>query len=250
VPRIGNHWGSCDPANPKNRRQRCSLLVEQEDTGGTTRVLIDTSPDLRSQLLAAGVAALDAVVFTHPHADHTHGIDELRAIALNMRRRVPVWADRKTADALFGRFGYAFKTPPGSVYPPIADFFLIEPSTVIEVEGEGGEVMLRPFEVEHGDIRALGFRVGKAAYTPDINGVPTEAHEALTGLSCWIVDALRRTPHPSHWSLPETLEWIAHFKPQRAVITNMHLDLDYETLCRELPPHIRPAFDGMCLDFA
>jgi phosphoribosyl 1,2-cyclic phosphate phosphodiesterase len=250
VPRIGNHWGSCDPTNPKNRRQRCSLLVEQEESQGTTRVLVDTSPDLRSQLLAAGVATLDGVVFTHPHADHTHGIDELRAIALNMRRRVPIWADQKTADALFKRFGYAFKTPEGSVYPPIADFCLIEPPAAVEVAGEGGRVTLQPFEVEHGDIRALGFRVGEGAYTPDINGVPPEAYPALTDLSCWVVDALRRSPHPSHWSLQETLEWIAYFKPRRAVITNMHLDLDYDTLCKELPPHIRPAFDGMCLDLA
>jgi|SRR5688572_4832422 len=249
VPRIGNHWGACDPANRKNHRQRCSVVVEQRGPSGSTRVLIDTSPDLRGQLLAAGVGFLDGVVFTHPHADHTHGIDELRAVALNMRRRVPVWADSRTADALFKRFGYAFKTPEGSAYPPIVELSLIEPLAAVEVEGGGGKLTLMPFEVEHGDIRALGFRVGNAAYTPDINGVPLESHAALDGLSCWVVDALRRTPHPSHWSLPETLEWISYFKPKTAVITNMHLDLDYDTLCAELPPHIRPAFDGMCLKF-
>src|SRR5688572_19519322 len=190
VPRIGNVWGSCDPANPKNRRQRCSLLIERGEGERVTRVLIDTSPDLRQQLLATGVGTLDGVVFTHPHADHTHGIDELRAIFLNMRRRVPVWADKRTAEALTQRFGYAFKTPEGSVYPPILDFNLIEPPAPILIRGAGGDVDLRPFEVEHGDIRALGFRSLDVAYTPDINGVPAEANTALIGLSCWIVDAL------------------------------------------------------------
>jgi phosphoribosyl 1,2-cyclic phosphate phosphodiesterase len=249
VPRIGNRWGNCDPANPKNRRQRCSVLVEQVSAAGVTRALIDTSPDLRNQLLSADIAVVDGVVFTHAHADHTHGIDELRAVALNMRRRVPVWADERTADALFKRFGYAFKTPEGSAYPPILDLSLIKPPQPVEIEGQGGKLVVAPIEVQHGDITALGFRIGAAAYTPDINGVPSPSHAALSGLSCWIVDALRRTPHPSHWSLSETLEWIAHFKPAMAVITNMHVDLDYETLCRELPAHIRPAFDGMHLKF-
>jgi phosphoribosyl 1,2-cyclic phosphate phosphodiesterase len=249
VPRIGNHWGKCDPANPKNRRQRCSLLIEAKGGQGVTRALIDTSPDLRQQLLAAGVGMLDAVLFTHAHADHTHGIDELRAITLNMGRRVPVWADDRTADALFRRFGYAFKTPAGSTYPPIVEFAPIEPMLPIAISGGGGTLTLTPFEVEHGDVRALGFRVLDVAYTPDINGVPEQSHAVLSGLSCWIVDALRRTAHPSHWSLSETLEWIAFFAPKRAVITNMHLDLDYDSLCAELPPHIRPAFDGMSMDF-
>ncbi|HYN00517.1 MAG TPA: MBL fold metallo-hydrolase [Aestuariivirgaceae bacterium] len=249
VPRIGNHWGSCNPANPKNNRKRCSLMVEQSHSNGTTRVLIDTSPDLRDQLLAAGVGVLDGVVFTHPHADHTHGIDELRAVALNMRRRVPVWADSRTSDALFSRFAYAFRTPEGSVYPPILDIALLRPPAPVEIAGEGGKLTLVPFEVDHGDIRALGFRVGNVAYTPDINGVPAESQIALSGLSCWIVDALRRTPHPSHWSLPETLEWISRYKPKTAVITNMHLDLDYDALCKELPPHVTPAYDGMLLSF-
>jgi phosphoribosyl 1,2-cyclic phosphate phosphodiesterase len=247
VPRIGNHWGSCDPGNPKNHRRRCSVLMQRGNSAAATRALIDTSPDLRIQLLMAGVGEIDGVVFTHPHADHTHGIDELRAVALNMRRRVPVWADSRTADALLGRFGYAFRTPEGSPYPPILDIALLTPLAPLTISGRGGEVSLLPFEVHHGDIRALGFRADGVAYTPDINGVPAESHAALSGLECWIVDALRRTPHPSHWSLPETLEWISHFKPKRAIITNMHLDLDYETLCRELPPHIRPAFDGMML---
>jgi phosphoribosyl 1,2-cyclic phosphate phosphodiesterase len=249
VPRIGNYWGNCDPANPKNRRQRCSLMIEQSSSNGSTRVLIDTSPDLRHQLLATGVGVLDGVLFTHAHADHTHGIDELRAVALNMRRRVPVWADSRTSDALFSRFGYAFRTPMGSSYPPILDITLIKPPTAIEVIGEGGLMRVFPFEVEHGDTRALGFRIDGVAYTPDINGVPPESHAALADLSCWIVDALRRTPHPSHWSLSETLDWISRFKPTKAVITNMHLDLDYETLCTELPPHVTPAFDGMRLTF-
>ncbi len=247
VPRIGGDWGLCVPTNPKNRRRRCSVLVEQRGPDGITRVLIDTSPDMRDQMLSANVNSLDAVWYTHEHADHTHGIDEIRAFYLRQRRVVPVWADAPTANMLNTRFAYCFATPAGSQYPPTAHQHLIEPGKPLASGGPGGEISGLPFEVRHGDIMALGFRLGGVAYTPDLNGIPDESLEALTGLDVWIVDALKRTPHPSHLSLAETLVWIERLKPKQAILTNMHVDMDYDTLCKELPPNIRPAYDGLVI---
>jgi len=247
VPRIGGHWGACDPDNPKNRRRRCSLLIEREDTGGTTRVLIDTSPDLRMQLLDAGVGELDAVLYTHSHADHVHGLDDLRMVVFNTRRRVPVWADGDTQNSLISRFGYAFVQPEDSAYPPICEMHTIDGDVV--VTGAGGPVTLTPFRVAHGTIDALGFRVGDVAYLPDVSEIPADVWPTLAGLDCWIVDALRRTPHPSHAHLDRTLEWIARAAPARAVLTNMHIDLDHATVAAETPAHVTPAHDGMVLRY-
>ncbi len=245
VPRLGGHWGACDPANPKNRRQRCSLLVERHDDGGITRVLIDTSPDLRAQLLAAEVGELDAVVYTHSHADHVHGIDDLRMIVFNMRRRLPVWADGATQDALMSRFGYAFVQPPGSAYPPILEMRTIKGD--VEINGAGGKITFTPIKVGHGNIDALGFRIAGLAYMPDVAEIYPDAWKALEGLDIWVVDALRRDPHPTHSHLANTLDWIRRAAPARAVLTNMHIDLDHTQLDRETPDHITPAFDGMQL---
>jgi len=150
VPRLGGHWGDCDPSEPRNTRRRCSMLIERETVKGSTRVLIDTSPDLRAQLLDAGIGALDAVVYTHSHADHVHGIDDLRMIVFNMRARLPVWADGSTQDALLSRFGYVFVQPEGSPYPPILDLKTIRGP--FEIDGPGGPISFRPFEVGHGAI--------------------------------------------------------------------------------------------------
>ncbi len=247
VPRIGNNWGACDPDNPKNRRRRCSILLRATRTGGdaATTVLVDTSPDMREQLNDAGAGKLDGVLYTHEHADHIHGIDDLRMVAMNIRSRVPVHADRHTMDLIRSRFGYCFETPPGSQYPPILEGHLLEPGTEVVIDGAGGPVRAMPFTVAHGDIDALGYRFGDVAYTPDINGIDAANERHLADLDIWIVDALRRTRHPSHFSLEETLSWIERIGPHRAIITNMHVDLDYQTLCGELPPHIRPAYDGM-----
>jgi phosphoribosyl 1,2-cyclic phosphate phosphodiesterase len=245
VPRIGNDWGKCDPGNPKNRRRRCSALVTQSDGKGATRVLFDTSPDLREQMLAAGVSALDAVLYTHEHADHTHGIDDLRAFFLMKKQRVQVWADDATGRMLSTRFAYCFYTAPGSDYPPIINLNTMESGRPVTIGGAGGEVTILPFQVHHGSIDALGFRVGGMAYTPDIDGVPAPSLAALEGLDLWIVDALKRTPHPSHWHLAETLRWIEKIRPKRAIITNMHVDLDFDTLRRELPAGVEPAYDGL-----
>lgn len=244
VPRIGNNWGDCDPDNPKNRRSRCSLLLTRSEGEAMTRVLIDTSPDVREQLLRAECGQIDSVLFTHDHADQSHGIDDLRALALIQRARVPIWADTSTRETLTTRFGYCFSARKGSPYPPILDMHAMDVPNPIVVEGAGGTISARPFRVEHGATPTLGFRIGNLAYTPDLNNVPDESLEALEGLDCWIVDALRRTPHPTHFSLDEALSWIERVKPKRAVVTNMHIDLDYETLCTELPAHVVPAYDG------
>ncbi|MEM7644952.1 MAG: MBL fold metallo-hydrolase, partial [Pseudomonadota bacterium] len=246
VPRLGGHWGDCDPANPKNRRRRCSLLVQRITDDGTTRVLIDTSPDMRDQLLTAGIGDLDGVVFTHPHADHVHGIDDLRMIVFNRRRRLDIWADDPTYDALKTRFGYAFETPPGSSYPPILDRHPLDGP--IHVDGPGGPLALLPIPVGHGDIDALGLRIGDLAYMPDVNTIPESSGWLLEGLEVWILDALRRTPHPSHFSYPEALAWFDKMAPKRGILTNMHVDMDYATVAAETPDHIEPAYDGLTLD--
>ncbi len=247
VPRLGGHWGECDPTNPKNRRRRCSLLVTRRDDGGTTRVLIDTSPDMRDQLLDADVGDLDAVLYTHGHADHVHGIDDLRMIVFNKRERLPVWADGPTQERLYGSFGYVFTQPEGSPYPPILEMHTIDGD--VTITGAGGAITFHPFKVGHGSIDALGFRVGGVAYLPDVAEIYDPAWDSLSDLDVWIVDALRRTPHPTHAHLERALEWIARAAPERAILTNMHIDLDYETLKAETPEHVVPAYDGLTLTF-
>lgn len=247
VPRIGEVWGDCDPRNPKNRRTRCSLLVERIGEAGVTRVLIDTSPDMREQLLRAKVATVDAVIYTHSHADHVNGLDDLRQIVFNTHRRVPVWADGATQDALMSRFSYAFAQPEGSSYPPICDMHTIRGP--ISIDGAGGAITLRPFRVHHGDIDALGFRIGDVAYLPDVLEIPDDAWPSLAALDCLIIDALRRRPHPTHTHLALTLEWIARLAPKQAVLTNMHVDLDHREVEAETPDHVSAAYDGMVLDF-
>ena len=248
VPRVGGDWGLCDPENPKNRRRRCSLLLEQAQGNGVTRVLIDTSPDLREQMLSADVRDIDGVWYTHEHADHTHGIDELRGFYLRTEKRVPVWADAPTAAMLMSRFSYCFVQPDGSDYPPILHHHLIEPGKRLATVGAGGALTTIPFQVNHGNVNALGFRIGAVAYTPDLNDVPDQSRKHLENLDLWIVDALKRTPHPSHFSLPETLAWIERMRPKRAILTNMHIDMDYAKLCEELPKNVEPAYDGMKFD--
>ena len=246
VPRVALGWGSCDPNNPKNRRRRCSLLVERANPAGhVTRILIDCSPDMRSQLLDANVDWLDGVLITHEHADHTHGIDDLRPLYVHKRRRVDVYLDEPTSRAMHARFGYCFMTPPGSEYPPIAHERRLVPGERITVEGQGGPIEILPILQQHGDIPSLGFRIGNVAYSADIKSLPDESLPLMQGLDVWIVDALRKAPHPSHFNLAEALHWIGRVKPKRAILTNLHTDMDFAALCAELPPHVEPAFDMM-----
>lgn len=251
VPRIGEgaaNWGICDPANPRNRRTRCSILVTRKGTEGETRVLVDTSPDMREQLLAAKAGRLDGVLITHDHADQLHGLDDLRVVTMNMKRKLDLWSDRRGLEGVLARFNYCFETPPGSDYSPILNAREIaEPFAPFEISGVGGAIPVLAFGQNHGRIRSLGFRFGPVAYSPDVDGLDEAAFVALAGVECWIVDALRITPHPSHAHLARTLEWIARVKPKRAILTNMHVDMDYDTLIRDLPPGVEPGYDGMTL---
>jgi phosphoribosyl 1,2-cyclic phosphate phosphodiesterase len=247
VPRPALGWGACDPKNPKNRRRRCSLLVERAGERGVTRILIDTSPDLREQLIDADVDHLDAVFLTHEHADQTHGIDDLRSVVLHQRRRIPVYLNKSTAEHILLRFSYCFVSPPGSEYPPILDNHGIEAGGSRSIEGKGGPVTLSAFILQHGSIPALGYRIADAAYTPDVSAIPRESWPHLENLDLWIIDGLRYAGHPSHFSVNDALAWIDRFRPRRAIITNMHSDLDYEVLRQSLPPGVIPAYDGMRL---
>jgi phosphoribosyl 1,2-cyclic phosphate phosphodiesterase len=250
VPRPALGWGVCDPNNPKNRRRRTSFLVEQSNGAGVTRILIDTSPDLREQLLESEVDWVDAVFYTHEHADHTHGIDDLRGLFINRRKRVPVYLDERTSAMMNMRFAYCFTAPPGSEYPPMVRENRLAAGTLLTIDGQGGTITALPYLQQHGDIPSLGFRFGNLAYSCDLSDLPDESVAELGGLDVWIIDALRDKPHPSHLSVGEALDWIARLKPKRAILTNLHSDLDYEELRSRLPPNVEPAYDGFRIEMA
>lgn len=237
VPRIGNEWGACDPNEPRNRRRRCSILVEDKET----TVLIDTSPDIREQLLDANVSYLDGVIWTHEHADQCHGIDELRVLAIRNRERVKVWGDDATLSVLKRRFDYCFKQLEGSLYPSILEDHLVTGPFKV------GNIDFIPFEQDHGGIHSLGFRMGKIGYSNDLVNLDDRGFEILEGIDTWIVDAMRYKPHPTHVNLETALKWIERLKPRRAILTNMHVDLDYQTLLKELPEGVEPGYDGMVI---
>ncbi len=254
TPRLGGpdergNWGGCDPNEPKNNRRRSSALLEKIGADGVTRVLIDTSPDCRAQLLDAGVAKVDAVVYTHGHADHTHGIDDLRIVYFNLKRRIPVYFDRETGAQLIEKFRYCFELPDDSNYVPILEKHFIEPLSSFRVEGSGGVIELMPFEQLHGNGRSLGFRVGKMVYATDVHAFPEESLAQLEGLEVLVLDALRLTPHPCHFSVDQAVEVIERVGAKRAYLTHFHIDADHNDLCRMLPAHIRPAYDGLVIDF-
>lgn len=249
VPRVGQGWGDCDPSNPKNRRRRCSLLVERISAKGKTTVLVDTGPDLREQLLGANITKLDGVLYTHDHADHTHGIDDVRPLVIAQGRRIDVYLDEQTSRIMNARFGYCFHTPEGSEYPPIVNEHRISVGQPVTVTGEGGPIEALPILHQHGrNVTALGFRFGGLVYSPDVNGFPAESLSALQNIDVWLLDALRYRRHPSHFSVEESLEWIARLKPKRSVLTNLHSDIDYEKLRGSLPAGVTPAYDGMQIE--
>ncbi|MGD0632741.1 MAG: MBL fold metallo-hydrolase [Beijerinckiaceae bacterium] len=248
VPRVAQGWGACDPTNPKNRRRRCAILLRQTNAAGeVTQVLVDMGADLRVQLIDAGIKRLDGILLTHSHADHTHGIDDLRPLVQEMKARIGLYMDEFTSSIVRNAFRYVFDTPPGSGYPPLLSEHRIIVGRMLTVKGPGGPLEALPFRLNHGEIDALGFRFGNVAYTPDLNAIPEESIAALEGLDLWIVDALRYSRHPSHFSLEETLSWIERLRPKHAILTNLHTDLDFEELRTQLPPGVEPAFDGMVI---
>ncbi len=252
VPRTDGDWGACDPANPKNRRQRCSLLVRRRGPQATdedTTVVIDTSPDFRNQALAAKVRRVDAVLFTHDHADQANGIDDLRVFAMRSRRRTPCHMDAFTRSTLEQRFWYVFNDQHG--YPAICDAHEIPPHGIAwSVDGPSGAVPVVTFDQAHGPIRSVGYRLGPVAYSSDVSDLDEAAFEALEGVGLWIVDALRWTPHPTHAHVEKTLGWIERVRPGRAILTNLHLDLDYDALSAALPAGVEAAYDGMTVELA
>lgn len=249
VPRLNGDWGACDPANPRNRRSRTAAMAERISAdGGVTRVVIDTGPDFRQQMLAAGVKRLDAVLYTHAHADHIHGIDDLRGYWLDRRELIDVYADAPTLARLYEAFGYCFETPPGGSYPPIVRANEIHPNRPVTIAGEGGSLTLEPLLQIHGDIVSLAFRIGALAYCPDVSDFPADTAARLTGLDMLVIDALQYRTHPSHFSLREALSWIERLQPQRAVLTHMHTPLDHDVVAAETPDHVMPGHDGLTLE--
>ena len=246
VPRADGNWGVCDPDEPRNRRSRCSLMVRRLSAGppeAQTTVVIDTSPEFRIQTAEAGAKRLDAVLLTHDHADQSHGIDDIRAFALRQRTRIDCWMDAATRATLLRRFGYVFEGE--GMYPAIANARDIPAhGETWSVSGPSGAIPIVTFDQDHGGVRSVGYRLGGLAYSSDVVDLPASAGEALTGLDIWVVDALRMTPHPTHAHLERALEWIERFLPKRAILTNMHIDMDYRTLAATLPPGVEPGYDG------
>jgi len=245
VPRVGGDWGACDPEEPKNRRRRCCALVQKRGENETlTNILIDTSPDLREQLLDAQVTHLDAVIYTHDHADQSHGIDDVRALAIRQRSAIPVYFDPYARGSLLTRFEYCFTGAKG--YPPIlSPHNTVHEGQAFTVPGQGGPVEFFPIGMIHGPIPCMGYRIGNVAYCNDVNELTEAALRQLQDLDVLIIDALRYAPHPSHAHLALALEWIDALKPRRAVLTNLHVDMDYQTLRQTLPATIEPGYDGM-----
>jgi phosphoribosyl 1,2-cyclic phosphate phosphodiesterase len=245
TPAIDKGWGRSDPSEPRNRRTRPSILVEE----GPTRLLVDTSPDLRQQLLAAGVATLTAVFYTHAHADHLHGIDDLRAVNRAIGAALDIYADRKSLDIIHRRFAYVF-TPleAGSCffYKPVLVPHEIRAGEPVQV----GDIEVLPFEQEHGFSRTLGFRFGPVAYSTDVVDLSEDTFALLAGIDVWIIGTLTDTPHPTHCHVGKALDWIERLKPRRAVLTHLGLDLDHATLSARLPAGVEPAFDGMVIETA
>lgn len=243
VPQVGLGWGDCDPAEPRNRRRRASILVEEAGTS----ILIDTSPDCREQLLDANVTHLDAILYTHAHADHCHGIDDLRWLCHAMGSEIPVYSDVETISALKHRFEYCF-TP----LDPKAGRYFYKPVLTPHIVNDNfyiNDLKVIPFIQDHGHSISLGFRIGKFAYSTDVVELSDDAFHILHGIDTWIVDALQPGEHPTHAHLDKTLRWINRVRPRHSVITHMNTRMDYQTLKDELPASVEPAYDGMVLEF-
>ncbi len=246
VPRIDGYWGACDPKDIKNRRLRCSLLLEINEK----RLIIDTSPDFREQCLRENVTRIDAVLFTHDHADQTHGIDDVRTFRFLNNHLAPTYADAVTADILITRFRYIFFQKPNSDYPPILSMRNFNDGEAFVPEGfTEEEALVIPFACHHGNIISYGFRIGNLAYCPDVHAIPEASFKILDGVETWITDCLRYIPHPTHANLETALQWRTRIRPKKMILTNLHFDFDYQTLNQETPDDVTPAYDGMRIAF-
>jgi phosphoribosyl 1,2-cyclic phosphate phosphodiesterase len=247
VPRADGNWGVCDPTDTRNTRSRCSMMIRRLSGEGPERwttVVVDASPEFRQQTAAAGAKRLDALLLTHDHADQSHGIDDIRAFAMRQRARVPVHVDPPTNDTMMRRFGYIFRGEKG--YPAIADLVAIPPhGEPWDIDGPSGAIPVLTFDQDHGEVRSVGYRFGPIAYSSDVLNLDDAAFEAMAGVELWIVDALRYTPHPTHAHVERTLGWIERLRPSQAILTNLHIDLDFEELTARLPPGVHVAYDGL-----
>lgn len=241
VPTANNYWGACDPADPRNFRTRCSAYLEISGA----KILIDTSPDLRIQMLKNQIVEIDGVLYTHSHADHTHGIDELRALFFQKdRKRIPIYGVEKTIHELQKNFSYLFHQGALEIYPQV-----LEPN-IIEGECYIGEAAVLSFSQIHGkDGFSTGFRIGNIAYSTDFSSLDEKALHCLQGVHLWIIDCLGIDPRPTHLNLEEALGWIEKIQPERAILTHMNTTLDYKKTLESLPPHIEPAYDGLTVYF-
>lgn len=259
VPRIGGvdgrgDWGDCDPGEPRNYRSRCSIAIQRARADGSfdgrlTTVLIDCAPEMRLQLIENGIHTVDAAVFTHDHADQTHGIDDLRVVALQRMERVPVYASSHTAPDLFARFSYCFERKPGSSYPAVLDWHeLPADGAQFEVDGPTGPVPVIPFLQKHGRVPSHGFRCGPIAYSSDLHDLEEESWRVVDGCEAWIIDALQYRPHGSHLHLDKALAFLERARARRGILTNLHVVMDYRTVASETPEHVEPAYDGMVIE--
>ena len=246
VPIPGLGWGACDPNNPKNRRKRVSILIQK----GDTNLLVDAGPDLREQLLINDIKHLEGVFITHAHADHIHGLDDLRWINVTMKRDIPCFTNYETLNVLFDRFGYVFtpllpdKAEKKIYHKPLLIAKTIEPLKPFTI----GEITATPFEQDHGFSISLGLRVDNFAYCTDVFDFPDESWKMLEGLDCWVVDCLGHKPHPTHAHLERVLGWIERIKPKRTYFTHMNTALDYDETMRMLPSGVEPAYDQLIID--
>ncbi len=250
VPRPSGDWGACNPNNPKNRRRRASLLIEQYAAdGGKTTVVVDTGPDFREQMLSAKVSKIDGVIYTHAHADHIHGIDDLRTFALDGRKKIDIYLNTETLERLEQAFGYVIKSPPNSNYPPIVQTNLITNlDEKLLISGDGGAIEIDLIDQIHGDIRSIGIRVGDFAYCCDVNAFPENSIAKLQGLETLIIDATLMKPHVSHFSLDQAIEWAEKLGAKHAFTTHMHTPLDYDAVMNYTPDHMQPAYDGLQIE--
>jgi phosphoribosyl 1,2-cyclic phosphate phosphodiesterase len=250
VPRADGNWGACDPADPRNRRSRCSMMIRRLSEEGPERwttAVVDASPEFRQQTAAAGAKRLDALLMTHDHADQAHGIDDIRAFAQRQRARIPCHVDAATEETLLRRFGYIFRGEKS--YPAISDIVPIPPhGAPWRVDGPSGSIPVVTFDQDHGEVRSVGYRFGPIAYSSDVLQLDEAAFAALAGVELWMVDALRYAPHPTHAHVERTLGWIERLKPRRAILTNMHIDLDFTELSARVPAGVDLAVDGMRIE--